>query len=223
MDIEFIFKDVFNPNDHLSRFILKLAIARNDLFQVHKNLQISEGAPFNPGESFYIFRMGISHLREAYKLIYLFSDVQEINNFVKSLGPENEKRYKDILKHNKEFNQPDSVLSETLKPIRDNSFHYYESRNRKRDFSYESKLIEKLNKLSDMKFNITSTGKKGYQLDYAFASAVSFYLLFGSHITEDDFQIKIKELAFLTHNFIAFSDDAVGYYIFSYKELSSPD
>lgn len=159
-DIEFIFKNVFDPDDVLSRFILKLAMARNDLFQNHKTLQTAVDIPFNQGESFYFFRMGISHLREAYKLIHLFSDDPSVKTFIKSLGPENEKLYKEILRLNNEFKQPDSVLSNTLKPIRDHSFHYYDSESGKRKATYESKFIAELKELSDLKFHITSTGKK---------------------------------------------------------------
>jgi hypothetical protein len=215
LEIEFEFNKMFNPNETLSLFILKLAMARNDLFQNQKHLQIATDIPFNQGESLYFLRIGMSHLREAFKLIHLFSNETTVVSFIKSLDEKIWRQFNEILNFNKEFEDPNSFFQTVLKSMRDESFHYYTMRKGKRNPEYEKQFIDQLDSFTNKKFHIVIRGKKRHEIDFVFANEIMFHLLFGPDVTLDELSENISRLAELNNLFLTFSDDLVAYYLMS--------
>ena len=79
---EYVFKvkDIMDPNDILSLWIIKLSMARNDFMYVHKRFNdIFESNSREPcGESVYLFRLAVSHYREIVKFIDKNKDEKDI-------------------------------------------------------------------------------------------------------------------------------------------------
>ncbi|MBP2898947.1 hypothetical protein J8340_23460, partial [Escherichia coli] len=148
--------------------------------------------------------MGVSHLREAFKLIYLFSNEMPIIEFIKSLGNSIEDRFNKILNVNNQFNDPNSIFHSVLIRTRNEAFHYYESTPK-----YKQKLSKNLETLSDKQFHIDIAGTRRSDIDYVFASETTFHILFGNDVTEEQLSQIMREVATLNTLFLNFSDDLV--------------
>ncbi|TFE30817.1 hypothetical protein [Cohnella luojiensis] len=210
---KFLMKNVFKPEESLSRWIIKLANARNDLLYVTRSLigSLERNAPL--GENFYLFRLGTSHLREAIMLLYLFRNDKQVKAFVSRLSLENQETYKMIMDLNDEFNNPDSLVKGSLMPIRNNSFHYYDGEKGKPKKKFEQELIHDLSVLGDLRTSFLADGNRRTDVSYYFADEILFHLIFGAEPNDDEFNSKLRVLSDLMNNFIAFADDAVGYFL----------
>jgi len=120
----FKIKNMFNPDDTLSLWIIKMSMIRNDLYYVHKSLtSIAEvGSTFQNEEMNYFFRLAASHYREAVKFIDKYKTEEKIHSFINLLDSKSIENYEKLLESCTPWDS--SFVSDILKPIRDNFFHY---------------------------------------------------------------------------------------------------
>ncbi|MDQ0193379.1 hypothetical protein [Paenibacillus wynnii] len=207
MELAFKVKDIFNPDDKLARWVLKLAIARNDMLHVHKQLleAFDANSDNNIGESVYLFRIAVSHLREIIKLTTFGYENQNINSFIRKMDLETQKHYEMLI-----FTKNDLFLNEVLIPIRNNLFHYY-------DKDKDKEFNEKLNQMDDIEGKIKITGNFIKDVDYVFADEVSFNISLGN-ISYEDFVVRVKEISSYMVSFISAADTITGKYLDTKRE-----
>lgn len=205
----FKIKNMFNPNDVLSLWIIKISMIRNDLFYVHKSLtSIAEvNNELQNGEMNYFFRLAASHYREAVKFIDEYKNEKKIQRFVDSLDSKSIENYKKLLESCTPWNA--SFVKKTLKPIRDNFFHY----------SSES-FNEDFNEMKDFYSRIYSTGSSRKELTLVFADEISFNLDFRDYSEEQYKEVIIKLSEYMVA-LIQFVDEATGLYFNKFKGRTS--
>ncbi|CAM3525118.1 hypothetical protein PALU110988_27295 [Paenibacillus lupini] len=214
IEYEFLLEDMFDLNKSLSRFIIKLAMARNDVLYVHKHLlKLTEQQPNNyVSESFYFFKLGISHLREAYMLLDAFKNDNTVKSFIEQTGPENQEMYSRIKEVNKNYNS--NIVGKLIKPIRHNTFHYYKTG---KDFKeFDMSFMQELLKLKGLETGIRFTGEKVADAEYTFADEISFNLQFKTYdgsFNDNEMKRILGDLSELMTDFLSFSDYTVAYYL----------
>lgn len=204
---EFRFGDVFNSNDSLSKWALKITMARNDLFHAHSRLLDDDDKPtIHEGLSFYFFRISVSHFREILKLIDYFRDDAKVIDLISKISVEARQHYEVLLKLSATFRDESSFFSKVLVPIRNHTNHYYDLSNSK---NYDVQLSNQMYKLQDLSTNFKVHGTKRFETVLAFADQASFHMLFGEDINDEEYRATLRELSGYMTSFIAFADEAI--------------
>jgi len=200
-ELVFKLKKMFNPDNKLTSWILKLSMIRNDMFYVHRSLidYLDGTKKAASGEFIYFFRLAASHYREAAKYISSGKNKPEIQAFINELSEETIMDYNQIIKSCTPWKS--SFVNQIVKPIRDNFFHYDIE-------NFEEDYLE----LEDIFSRIILTGKSRKEIDLVFADELSINLIFGNKSLHEIKQI-LSELSSYMSSLISFVDEAVGIFI----------
>lgn len=211
MKNEFVFKlkSMFEPNDVLARWIIKLSMMRNDLFYVRKSLipYFLEDEPMHDGFLTYNFRQCASHYKEAVKFIYNYSENEVIKAFLKRLPDEAIKNYSQVLDSCTPWTG--SFVHSIVMPIRDNFYHYTDKTFKK---DYEE--------LADIFTRMIVEGKNGADIDLVFADEISMNVIFGNKSEKEISDIVMKLSDYMVA-LIKFVDQAIAAYFYHYKHRAS--
>ncbi|WP_379139128.1 hypothetical protein [Paenibacillus sp. sgz500958] len=205
-EIFFNLKEVFSPNEKLDRWILKLAIARSDILHVHKRHVdvLQDETNITNGESLYLFRLAISHLREVVKLITFGSNDQEIRTFITGISKEVDSEFNRFI-----MSKEDPFLNNVLIPTRNNLFHYYD-----KDKDKEFKV--RLEELKDFETKILSASKKIKDTEYEFADQVTLLMSIGD-ISYDEFKELVKLVSSYMVSFSKVAETITGAFLLMKK------
>ncbi len=204
-EMVFKLKRMFDPDNILSIWVLKLSLIRNDLFYVHRSLidYLSGTKIATSGEYLYYFRLAASHYREAAKYVEKWNKDNDVISFVSELPVEHREEYRLILDSCTPWET--SFVNRILKPIRDNFFHY--------DISSFQKDYRKLD---DIFTRIVSSGDARNETDFVFADELSINLIFGNNSKQEIEEI-LSELSTYMSALISFVDAAIGTYLYNNK------
>ncbi|WP_219836949.1 hypothetical protein [Paenibacillus sp. R14(2021)] len=195
----FKFKEVFNPQEVLSQWIIKLSMARNDFLYVHNRLFELSDKKDKAGENFYYFRIALSHYREAIKYIDKHKEKKKIIEFISILDKKTKDDYRKLIESCSPWDG--SFVKEKILPVRNNLFHYYND-----DFQLN------LENLDDFFTRVIVSGNSRSEVDLVFADDVSLKISFGN-IEEQEFKEILLELVQLLVAFIRFIDKAISTYL----------
>jgi hypothetical protein len=150
------------------------------------------------GEGLYFFRLSFSHLREIAKRINEAQKIQPIQCFIQTLNTETQDIYRNISTSLAYFDDG-SLTKDTLKPIRDECFHYPDmnSNNNPKDFKDLTKVLIALDK-KEVRFLGNEESNLGQR--YLFADAIAGYTV-NSRLNKDIVD-QISRIAFSIIQFV---------------------
>ena len=121
----FKLKEAFPSDSIIARWLIGLSAAVNDIILAGSSMEreIFHLSPNTPSsEGLYFFRLVASHYREVAKFLHDANKHTEIKDFIETLKPEIQQDYQALLSTFTPFKG--SFVEQTLKPLRDEFFHY---------------------------------------------------------------------------------------------------
>jgi hypothetical protein len=193
--------NIFNGlDDSIVRFIVALAMAANDL-----SLNVSLIRQYKEqGEGLYFFRLSFSHLKEIAKLINEAQKSQPIQCFIPKLDTETQNIYRNISASLVLFDNG-SLTKDTLKPIRDECFHYPDvnSNNNPKYFKDLIKILIALDK-KEVRFLENEESNLGHR--YLFADAIAGFTV-NSRLNKDI----VDQISRIVFSIIQFVDHVLAF------------
>jgi hypothetical protein len=170
-----LMRDAFPADKSLSRFMVSMAMARNDI--EHAMLKAAEANEAGRPEFAYWVRLVMGHFLEAADALQQWRNCStEVRDFLKTLPPEGQTALKEIGK------TLTKVGKNAVSHARNHTFHYpipsakYES---------DAELIRVLDAMGDEPVLLGEIEGRPQRVRYVFADQVALMVAMGKHSTED--------------------------------------
>jgi hypothetical protein len=167
--------DAFPADMPLSRFLVSMAIARNDI--EHAMWKAAEANEAGRPEFDYWVRLVMGHFLEAtHALEHWRSCSTEVREFLKALPPDGETALKQV------GGTLQKVGKKAIDHARNHTFHYPTPSER---YGSDAELTRVLTALADDPVELTEVEGRPERVRYVFADKVALMVAMGKHTTED--------------------------------------
>lgn len=196
--VEFRLGSVFPPGSAVSRFLVRLAIIRNDLILTQRRTQSDyEKGDQDEGVSMHLLYVTVSHFREAAKVLKEELEDPAVQSFVATLTKETRDRLGRIEASFTPWKG--SFVEATLKPIRDAVFHYPEA----------EEVEAALRELHKSGASIDLGEGRHIDIRYSFADELLVRIVAG-HLgsSTEELEASLQRVATLTLDYVYFVSEA---------------
>lgn len=197
-----LMRDAFPADGPLSRFLVSMAMARNDI--EHAMWKAAEANKAGRPEFDYWVRLAMGHFLEAADALEQWRSCStEVREFLKTLPPEGATALKEVGR------TLAKVGKKAVSHARNHTFHYptpsakYES---------DAELIRVLNAMGDEPVLLGEVEGRPGRVRYVFADQVALMVAMGKHSTEDRdaYHAQVVDLQAGAAQFVNFALVAIG-------------
>lgn len=168
-------RDAFPADEPLARFLVSMAIARNDI--EHAMWKAAEANEADRPEFDYWVRLVMGHFLEAADALEQWRNCStEVREFLRTLPPEGAAALKEVA------TTLSKVGKQAVSHARNHTFHYPTPSAR---YESDAELIRVLKALGDDPVLLGEVDRRPGRVRYVFADRVALMVAMGKHSTED--------------------------------------
>ena len=206
--MELLMRDTFPADEPLSRFLVSMAMARNDI--EHAMWKAAKANKDGRPEFDYWVRVVMGHFLEAADALEQWRNRSpEVRDFLKRLSPDGRAALKEVAK------TLSRVGKNAVEHARNHTFHYPDP-----SCAYESdaELVRVLNGMADEPLTFGTVTGHPERVRYVFADQAALMIAMGKHSTEDlsAYRAQVRDLQAGAAQFVNFALVAIA------KHLGQP-